>query len=537
MSTIPTLDLSFAKHAVKVAIPAPDGETPDLCCCLQSPSRFWRVTTRDGELVGYLGLYDFGTGKKLLLTVYGRNAGLIANWLTLSVPGLDSVIHIAQLEAQSVATIVILSRDDPEPPEMMDTILVRAAISLDGAVPDRLSLSSNEPGRFYETHQGALLASDEITNSTPANSPQVPPPGGSIASAARPSPSANQAMNNGRRTEAARPANDILIPLAKIEARPTSWLIPGCIAAGKVTLIAGEPGLGKSMLTADLAAAVSSGRPWGARREPSLIGDVVIVSPEDDAQETLKPRLLSAGAREDRIHVWSGSHSFIGLDAILEQAEALADIRLLIIDPISACLGGKNLNRASDVREILMGLAAWAEERGAAVVVVTHLNKIGRGRSPLSRILGSQVFGAVARSAYLVSSDPADEAQRLFLPLKDSIGSIPQGLVFRIEEVILPDGIRSARVVFCDGPTNLTAAEALTALQAAPAKTSVLTETKAFLRDFLEAGAQSVGAVTEAEEAHGITMASLRRACRALGIKPRKTGMSEGWVWALPALK
>jgi putative DNA primase/helicase len=267
------------------------------------------------------------------------------------------------------------------------------------------------------------------------------------------------------------------------------------------------------------------------------MGDVVIVSPEDDTHETLKPRLLAAGAREDRIHVRSGSHSSIGLEAILEQADALPDVRLLIIDPISACLAGKDLNRARDVREILMGLAAWAEVRSAAVVVVTHLNKTVRGGAPLSRILGSQVFGAVARSVYLISSNPADATQRLFLPMKDNIGSIRQGLMFRIEEVILPDGILSARVVFCDGPANLTAAEALTALQAAPGKTSVLDETKAFLRDFLEAGAQSVGAVTAAAEAHGFSMASLRRACVALGIKPRKIGMNDGWVWALPELR
>ena len=124
----------------------------------------------------------------------------------------------------------------------------------------------------------------------------------------------------------------------------------------------------------------------------------------------------------------------------------------------------------------------------------------------------------------------------MLLPLKDNIGISRQGLMFRIEITSLLDGIRTARIVFCDEPAMLTAEQALTALQTAPGKTSILDETKDFLRDFLQAGSQSVGAVQAAADANGFSTASVRRARALLRIKPKKGGMSEGWVWALPEM-
>ena len=138
------------------------------------------------------------------------------------------------------------------------------------------------------------------------------------------------------------------------------------------------------------------------------MGNVVILSPEDDAQETLKPRLLAAEASVDRIRFVSQSEAHLSLSTILKAVEASSNVKLLIIDPITAYLGGRDMNCASAMREFMTGLASWSAKCGIAVVVVTHPNKTGSARSPLSRIMGSQAIGAVVRAVFMLCPDPAD---------------------------------------------------------------------------------------------------------------------------------
>jgi putative DNA primase/helicase len=177
--------------------------------------------------------------------------------------------------------------------------------------------------------------------------------------------------------------------LADVQPEPITWLWPGRIAQGKVTLIAGDPGLGKSMLTVALAAHVSRGTPWPVDRSTCPLGDTIMVSAEDDPGDTIRPRLDAAGADVARVHVltmvsepdrdgnprersFNLAKDMPGLDDLLRQK---SDCKLITIDPVSAYLGGTDSHNNADVRALLTPLAAVASRHRVAIVAVTHLNK------------------------------------------------------------------------------------------------------------------------------------------------------------------
>jgi RecA-family ATPase len=150
-------------------------------------------------------------------------------------------------------------------------------------------------------------------------------------------------------------------------------------------LIAGPPGLGKSQVTTYIAAIVSSGGTW-CTGEKCEVGDVFILSAEDDPSDTIRPRLEACGANLDRVHIIEAVHVTIAkrdrpftlkydLDPLAEKLVVSPDAKLVIIDPISAYLSGVNSHKNVEVRSVLAPLAKLAADHGVAVVCVTHLNK------------------------------------------------------------------------------------------------------------------------------------------------------------------
>lgn len=239
----------------------------------------------------------------------------------------------------------------------------------------------------------------------------------------------------------------ITICAADVVQEEIEWLWPDRFAIGKVSLIAGDPGLGKSFLTADMSARVSIGKTW-PDGTPSQVGNVLFLSAEDSASDTIVPRLSAMGANLSNIHILeaikedtdgeSHERSFSlesDIKTLEEKLEEIKNVRLLIIDPITAYLGGgKNFDshRTSDVRAVLSPLAKLAEKKRIAVVAVTHLNKSGDQKA-LYRTTGSGAFVAAARIVYYVAPSKEDENLRIFTPVKANIARQMEALSFTIQ--------------------------------------------------------------------------------------------------------
>jgi KaiC/GvpD/RAD55 family RecA-like ATPase len=338
--------------------------------------------------------------------------------------------------------------------------------------------------------------------------------------------------------------------VSDIEAKPVSWLWPGRIARGKTTIIAGNPGLGKSQITASIAAVVTTRGRWPVDRQQSRLGDVLFLTAEDDPADTLRPRLEAAGADLARVHVidgvikgYTGNGSrkdrTFSLEDDLQALEAklveLGSVAAVVIDPITAYLGNTDSHKNADVRALLAPLSELAARHNVAIIGVSHLSKAA-GMQAIMRVNGSLAFVAAARAAYLVAPDPADKTRRLFLPMKNNLGPDSTGLAFRIEGASVPSPagpLETSRVAWDSDPVTLTADEAMQS-ETTPQGSSAVSEAKDWLCETLADGPKPAKEIFRLATDDGIKHKTLRRARQELGIKPVKVGMKSGWTWSLP---
>jgi putative DNA primase/helicase len=330
----------------------------------------------------------------------------------------------------------------------------------------------------------------------------------------------------------------IIRRFSEITPESLRWLWPGRIPRGKLTLLIGDPGLGKSLVTIDIAARVSraSSFPDGERCE---LGDVIFLSAEDDAADTIRPRLDAAGADIARVHTLDGTRLILSDNstverpfnletgiATLEDAHArIPGVRLIIIDPISAYLGGTDSNTNSEVRELLSPLAAFAAKYEVAILCVTHLRK--SAGAAVHRSIASIAFTAAARAVWAVASDSSDVNRRLMLMVKLNLGPSLGGLAFRIHtQDALP------RIDWETGAVAVTANDVLNIEYREDH--SERKEAEQWLRDYLADGPVSASEAMKAAYAVGITRTTLWRAARVLSVVKHKLGgRGAGWEWSL----
>jgi putative DNA primase/helicase len=338
--------------------------------------------------------------------------------------------------------------------------------------------------------------------------------------------------------------------LSDVPRQKIRWLWPGRLPLGKVSMIVGDPNVGKSFLTHDIAARVSCGRGWPDQPtvgdDPSKAADVLILSVEDDASDTIAPRLDALGADTRRIHVveavrerreGSRSTRCFTLDRDIDHLRDALDrnpyIRLIIIDPVSAYLGRRDSHNNAEVREVLAPLCALAAEKGVAVICVTHLNK-GAG-SPMQRIMGSIAFNAVSRATWLVARDKNDPEVRLLLPIKANLAPDggTMGLAYKIES----RGHDTMPVVtWGRAPISTTAEEALAIEPAQRGRPATQRQDAvSFLRDELSHGVRLATDVQAAAFARGISERTLDRAKEELRVHSSRTPSNGPWHWQLPA--
>ncbi len=329
-----------------------------------------------------------------------------------------------------------------------------------------------------------------------------------------------------------RPSRIRLARMADIEREQLRWMWVARIPRGKVTLLDGDPGLGKSLLTCATAAAVTRGCPMrgdeGAREPAS----VIMLSAEDGAGDTIRPRLEAADADLDRVLVLAPDAEHVptipGDVAELGRHVTERQAALVVIDPLMAWLGGEiNSHRDQDVRRAMAALARMAAATGAAIVVVRHLNKAAGG-SPLYRGGGSIGIAGAARSVLLVAADREDESLRHVAPVKSNLGPPAPTLTYR---VIAPDGVPV--IGWVDGGPGPSAHELLAT--EAPRRGQRRQDATEWLRAELAAGPRSRAEIAAAAGGAGIAARTLRRAADDLGVVSRPGGYQTEWSWSLPA--
>ena len=322
--------------------------------------------------------------------------------------------------------------------------------------------------------------------------------------------------------------------LSSIERERVEWLWPGRIPYGMLTLLIGDPGLGKSSLGVQVAAEVSKQG-----------GDVLLLSAEDHAGATIRPRAEAAQADLDHIHVVrlrrEGLEEGLVLPEDAAELSRIADetnARLLVLDPLMAHLGGGvNSWSDQDMRAALRPLHRLAEQSGCAVVVIAHLNK-ARGGNPLYRAGGSIGIPAAVRSALLLARDPEDPegergSKRVLAHIKCNVGEQAESLSCVVEAVELDgaDGLVAPRFRII-GASAISGSELLDAPYGE--ERDDRDEATEFLRAELAPGAQPANEVKRKAEQTGIGPGSLKRAKRSLGVESTKQGMDGPWLWELP---
>jgi hypothetical protein len=338
---------------------------------------------------------------------------------------------------------------------------------------------------------------------------------------------------------------------ADVPKRAVQWLWPGRISLGKVTLLVGDPGLGKSLVALDIAARVTRAAPWPDEPVKSLElrvespnhisgpplsaldsrppASAAILSAEDDLSETIRPRLEAHAADCERIFVLPSladlRNDFAELQAAIQR---LPDCRLLVIDPINAYVGPNDSHFHTVVGKILAPLAQFAAANRMAVLAVTHLRK--HDGAAIYRATGSMGFVAAARAVWTVCRDRNTPGRHLLLPLKNNLAPSACGLAYTIEpHPNLPVPI----LRWHPDPIDISADEALGSKSRGPEAEDQIAAAK-WLQTALAAGPKSASHLLEEGNQRGFESRTLRRALHAIGGHTEKRGIFEGWWWTLP---
>jgi putative DNA primase/helicase len=326
--------------------------------------------------------------------------------------------------------------------------------------------------------------------------------------------------------------------LSGIERENVRWLWPGRVPLGMLTLLIGDPGLGKSLKALLMAS-------WTSRAG----ADVLILSAEDHAGATIRPRAEAVKADLDRLHIVTMRRE--GLDDGLALPDDAAELdrmveetraRLVIVDPLMAHLPeAVNSWRDQSVRRALAPLHRIAEQRGCAAVVIAHLNK-ARGADPLYRAGGSIGIPAAVRSALLLARDPEDPdgergSERVLAHVKCNVAEQAESLACRIEPVQLPGDKQLVAPRLVITGTSMTTAEDLLDRPNGEERTERDAAVE-FLEAELAEEPQRVKAVKAAANEAGVSWRTVERAKATLGVKAQRVGGAAGaghWEWELPS--
>ena len=315
-----------------------------------------------------------------------------------------------------------------------------------------------------------------------------------------------------------------MIRMSEVQSQEIEWLWYPFIPYGKLTIIQGDPGDGKTTMVLNLAAKLSKGEALDENMKVTEPVNVIYQTAEDGLADTVKPRLELAGADCERIIVIDESDKSLSMvDERLEQAIVRTGARLLILDPIQAYLGGgMDMNRANEARDMTKKLGALAEKTKCAIILIGHMNKAS-GNKAAYRGMGSIDFFAVARSVLLVGRVEGEPNTRAVVQIKNNLVAFGHPKAFALSE----EGFQWI------GDYEITVDEVLGGI--AP-KANKMELAKQMLRELAEThSAVLSNEIFDRADELGISKRTLENAKKELGIRARK--INNAWYWELDKVK
>lgn len=321
-----------------------------------------------------------------------------------------------------------------------------------------------------------------------------------------------------------------LINMEQVEVEKIDWLLYPFIPFGKVTIVQGDPGEGKTTMVLQIIAKLTKGEavlPSGsdesALEEKTMVLEpvnVIYQTAEDGLGDTIKPRLLSAGADCSRVMVIDDNDQALTMmDARLEEAIIQTKARLVVLDPIQGFLGTDvDMHRANEIRPLMKRVAVLAEKYHCAIILIGHMNKNSNGKSSY-RGLGSIDFQAAARSVLIVGRIKDEPEIRVVCHVKSSLAPEGKSIAFRLDKDTGFEWIREYDISADD-------------LLSGDNRGQKIHEAKEFLKEILVSGSVAQTKVAEEAESRGIKKKTLWNAKKELEIDSVKIGNQ--WFWMLP---
>ncbi|MFR4405878.1 MAG: AAA family ATPase [Anaerovoracaceae bacterium] len=312
-----------------------------------------------------------------------------------------------------------------------------------------------------------------------------------------------------------------LINMADVEVEVVEWLLYPLIPFGKITILQGDPGEGKTTVMLHLIACLTKGEPLSfvEERLSAEAISVIYQTAEDGLGDTIKPRLLEAGADCSKVLVIDDSEEALTIaDDRLELAIETTGAKLIVLDPLQGYLGsGIDMHRANEVRPLMHRLSVLAEKYKCAIVLIGHMNKNSMGKAGY-RALGSIDIPAAARSVIVCGRVKEDPEMRVLCQIKNSLAPEAQAIAFRLDK---ENGFQWV------GEVDVTIDELLSG----ECKASRLQEAELFLKEILADGETSAVEIYTLAEQEGIKQKTLRKAKDKLKVTVIKR--KNKWYWNL----
>lgn len=527
------------------------------------------VPVKRGDSITTLELID-GSGRKAALAGRGTKSG--GYWATERLPGGDGQ-GMTLLIGEGVATVLSASEATGHPAiaALSSNNLLAVAQAMRERFPtaelvilaDLVKASGQPDPHAIDAAQavGGKLAVPDFGADRPSNLTDFNDLAVTIGMDAVRSAVASASEIAGREHqpgELSVPAGDYtrsvnLIRASDLTPEPIAWIWEGWLAAGKMHVLGGAPGTGKTTIAMALAATVTIGGRWpdGSRAMP---GNVVIWSGEDDPADTLIPRLELSGADLTRVYfiadILEGSERRAfdparDMEPLQRKLAEIGGVRLLVVDPIVSAIAGDS-HKNAEVRRGLQPLVDLAGAMRCALLGITHFSKGTGGRDPVERLTGSLAFGALAR-VVLVAAKHQEEGEdgrttRLFCRAKSNIGPDDGGFEYDLHQAELRTfpGVFASSVLW----GNTVEGDARELLATADAtgddgEGGTLADAKRFLFDLLAGGPVPTKIIKADADGAGHAWRTIRRAQKALGVESVKEGGRFGgapqqWLWRLP---